>query len=127
MKKPVMSLLLLALASASSLAMADSWKHENGKGRHGREVKQVYWDGHCKVEQKWKKGEYKEKRKCKRPDRYYSDRRYDERRYHDRYHGRPVVQQRYYPAYPAYSNYYPHGERYGRRDPQVSIDIRIRQ
>lgn len=120
MKKTALSLLLLALASVSSVAMADSWKHENGKGRHGRDHKQVYWDGHCKVEQKWKKGEYKEKRKCKRPDRYYSERRYDDRRYG----GRPVVQQR---AYPAYSSYYPHDDRYGRRDPQVNIDIRIRQ
>ena len=127
MKKPAMSLLLLALASVSSVALADSWKHESGKGRHGREYKRVYWDGHCKVEQKWKKGEYKEKRKCKRPDRHYSDRRYDDRRYDERYYGRPVVQQRYYPAN---SHYYPQDEHYGRydrRDPQVNIDIRIRQ
>ncbi|MDK6078508.1 hypothetical protein [Massilia varians] len=119
MKKPAMSLLLLALASVSSAAMADSWKHENGKGRHGREYKQVYWDGHCKVEQKWKKGEYKEKRKCKRPERHYVDRRYDER-----YYGRPVVRQHYYPAS---SHYYPDYGRHERRDPQVNIDIRIRQ
>lgn len=129
MKKPAMSLLLLALASVSSAAMADSWRHDNGKGRHGREYKQVYWDGHCKVEQKWKKGEYKEKRKCKRADRYYSDRRYDDRRhddrrYHERYYGRPVVQQHYYPAS---AQYYPRYERHGSRQPQVNIDIRIRQ
>lgn len=111
--------LLLTLASMSSVAMADPWKDESGKGRHGREYKQEYWDGNCKVEQKWKKGEYKEKRKCKRPDRHYSD-----HRYHDGYYARPAVQQRYYPAH---SNYYPDDYRYGRRDPQVSIDVRIRQ
>lgn len=114
MKKPAISLLLLALASVSSVAMADPWKD----GRHGREYKQEYWDGNCKVEQKWKKGEYKEKRKCKRPDRHYSDRRYD-----DRYDERPVVQERYYPAN---SNYYPDYDRHDRRDPQVNIDVRIR-
>lgn len=128
MKKPAMSLLLVVLASVSSAALADG-----GKGRHGREVKQTYWDGHCKVEQKWKKGEYKEKRKCKGPERYaarhypdrhYSDRRYDDRYYEDRRYERPVVQQRYYPAN---TNYYPDYGRHERRDPQVSIDVRIRQ
>ncbi|MFN3789896.1 hypothetical protein [Massilia sp.] len=116
MKKTATSLLLLALVSVSSAAMADPWKG----GRHGREYKQTYWDGHCKVEQKWKKGEYKEKRKCKRPDRYHA-RRHDDRRYRERYDARPVVYQGYYPAN---SNYYPD---YGRRAPRVDIDIRIRQ
>ncbi len=115
MKKTATSLLLLVLASMSSVAMAD--------GRHGREHKQVYWDGHCKVEQKWKKGEYKEKRKCKRPDRHYSG-RYDDRRYHERYYQHPVAQQGYYPAN---SNHYPDYGRYDPRNPQVNIDIRIRQ
>ena len=124
MKKPLASLLLIALASASSAAMADPWKDESGKGRHGREYKQEYWDGNCKVEQKWKKGEYKEERKCKRPDRHYSDRRYDDRRYDDHRYDRPVVQQRYYPAN---SNYYPDYNRYDEREPQVNIDVRIRQ
>ena len=36
---------------------ATSWAHGH---------KEEYWDGHCKVERKWKKnGEYKEKRKCR--------------------------------------------------------------
>lgn len=114
MKKPAMSLLLVVLASVSSAAMAD-------KGRHGRDHKQEYWDGNCKVEQKWKKGEYKEKRKCKGPSRYV-DRRYDDR--NDGYrHERPVVQRYYAPA----ATYYPDYGRYDRRDPQVNIDIRIRQ
>jgi hypothetical protein len=120
MKKTAMSLLLVTLASVSSVALADSWKDESGKGRHGREYKQEYWDGNCKVERKWEKdGDYKEKRKCKRQDRHYSERRYDDRRY-----DRPVVHQGYYPAN---SNYYPEYSRYDRRDPQVNIDIRIRQ
>ena len=124
MKKPAMSLLLVALASVSSVAMADPWKDESGKGRHGREYKQEYWAGNCKVEKKWEKGEYKEEPKTKLSDRHYSDRRYDDRRYDDRRYERPVVQQRYYPAN---SNYYPDYERYDRRDPQVNIDVRIRQ
>lgn len=119
MKKPAISLLLLALASASSVAMADPWKDESGKGRHGREYKEEFRDGSCKVERKWKKGEYKEERKCKRPERRYSDRHHG-----DRYYERPVVQQRYYPAN---SNYYPDLERYQHREPQVNIDVRIRQ
>lgn len=121
MKKPAISLLLLLLASVSSVAMADSWKDESGKGRHGREYKQEYWDGNCKVERKWEKdGDYKEKRKCKRRDRHYLERHDDDRRYYDR----PVVQQRYYPAN---SNYDPDYHRYDRRDPEVYIDVRIRQ
>ena len=50
-------LLPLALVGFS----ATSWAHDH---RHGH--KEEYWDGHCKVERKWKKnGEYKEKRKCR--------------------------------------------------------------
>lgn len=135
MKKPAMSLLFLALASVSSAAMADPWKDESGKGRHGREYKQEYWDGNCKVERKFKKdGGYKEERKCKGAhrdhadrrydDRNYSDRRYRDYQYDDRRYERPVVQQRYYPAN---SNYYPDYNRYDRRDPEVNIDVRIRQ
>ena len=56
---------------------ADSWKDEIGKGRwrgdYGwgdseRKFKYRTADG-CKVERKWKKGEYEEKVKCK-PGRY---------------------------------------------------------
>ncbi|MFN3734812.1 hypothetical protein [Comamonas testosteroni] len=41
---------------------------------HKREHKEEYWDGHCKVQRKWKSnGEYKEKRKCRnRPEAYYA-------------------------------------------------------
>ncbi|BDT58139.1 hypothetical protein MasN3_16330 [Massilia varians] len=120
MKKSATSLLLLALVSLSSAAMADPWKG----GRHSREHKQTYWDGYCKVEQKWKKGEYKEKRKCKRPDARYAERRYDDRRYREHDVERPVVYQGYYPVN---SYYYPDDGRHARRDPQVNIDIRIRQ
>lgn len=119
MKKTTMSLLLLMLASVSPVAAADPWKDESGKGRHGREYKEEFWDGHCKVERKWKKGEYKEKRKCERPQRHYSDYRYDERRYE-----RPVVQQRYYAPD---SNYYPDYDGYRRSDPEVRIDVRVQQ
>ncbi len=55
---PTVVLLTLPL-----VAMADSWKDEGG---HGREYKEKYWDGNCKVERKFKKhGEVEEKRKCK--------------------------------------------------------------
>lgn len=130
MKKPAMSLLLVALASVSSIASADSWKGESGKGRHGREYKQEFWDGHCKVERKFKKnGDFKEERKCKGPRRDVAQRRYDDRRYDDRYYdrgyrARPVAQQYYYVPQ---SNYYPEYNRYDRREPEVRIDVRIRQ
>jgi uncharacterized protein YcfJ len=39
--------------------------HGHGHGKH----KEVYWDGNCKVERKWKHGEYEEKRKCRGPER----------------------------------------------------------
>ncbi|WPG35297.1 hypothetical protein [Variovorax sp. EBFNA2] len=63
----------LAALFAGSLvapAVADPHKdesgHGRGKGRHSdREYKEEYWDGRCKVERKWEKGEYKEERKCK--------------------------------------------------------------
>lgn len=62
------SLLVLALAAALPLSVsADPDKDESGHGkrRHGREYKETYWDGRCKVERKWDKhGSYKEKRKC---------------------------------------------------------------
>lgn len=67
---------LLAFAGAGTPAFADPYKDESGHGRYeyehmkvkGGERKEAYWDGHCKVERKWKKnGEYKEKRKCEAP------------------------------------------------------------
>jgi len=73
----------LAALLASGLvvpAMADPHKDESGHGRgkswhKDREHKEEYWDGRCKVERKWDKGEYKEKRKCK--DGYARARQYD--------------------------------------------------
>ncbi|ADP14378.1 membrane protein 2 [Achromobacter xylosoxidans A8] len=60
---------LLTLSAAALLtlaplaAQADSDKHRH---RHGREYKEQYWDGACKVERKWKRnGDYQEKRKCR--------------------------------------------------------------
>ncbi len=63
----------LALASLS----AASWAHDDDdhRHRHHRKAhKEEYWDGHCKVERKWKhNGEYKEKRKCRdRPVVYHA-------------------------------------------------------
>lgn len=70
---------LIALL-ASPVASADRWKGESGHGRHhgrhhhhdrhyhGGSHKDVYWDGNCKVERKWKgNGDYKEERHCKSP------------------------------------------------------------
>ena len=59
----------LALASWSAGAWADDHHHRH----HRKDHKEEYWDGHCKVERKWKKnGEYKEKRKCRdRPVAYH--------------------------------------------------------
>lgn len=71
MNNPIKYLLALSLATAPLWASADSWKDESGHGkRHGggREIKEAYWDGHCKVERKFdKSGEYKEERKCRAP------------------------------------------------------------
>jgi surface antigen len=66
-------LLAAAAVLAAPAAFADRDDHDghghghghgHGKG-HGK--KEVYWDGHCKVERKWKHGEYEEKRKCHAP------------------------------------------------------------
>jgi hypothetical protein len=107
MKMTIAALLAVFLTSAATGAAADPWKDESGKGKgHGREYKEEYWDGNCKVERKFKKdGQYKEKRKCKGPrEQVY--------RYYE-----PVVHERvYYPAYAAPV----------RREPEVSIDVRIR-
>lgn len=69
-----------ALALLSTPAIADPWKDESGHGKwrgeygyrdddrrysYGREDKEEFWDGNCKVERKWERsGEYKEERKC---------------------------------------------------------------
>lgn len=106
-------LLPLALMACSSAALADPWKDESGKGRRG-EHKEEYWDGHCKVERKWKKnGDFKEERKCKAPKHHV--RRDDDR--HDR-HYQPVIVQE--PVY------YPPQEAPRRGEPGIEIDVRIR-
>jgi hypothetical protein len=67
-------LLPILLCAVPLIASADSWKDEGGHGRghgHGKH-KEEYWDGNCKVERKFgKDGEYKEKRKCRAPEREY--------------------------------------------------------
>lgn len=128
MKNMLKSMVLLALASSSALAVADPWKDESGKGRHGREFKQEYWDGNCKVEKKWEKGEYKEERKCKRRDRDDEPQRYGGHYYGGHDYGeyrerRPAPRQGYYPS----GGYYdPNYGRHERRAPAVDIDVRIR-
>lgn len=66
--RPVFALLLFA--GATWPVAADPWKDESGHGRRGREWKQEFHDGNCKIERKWEKdGGYKEERKCSRlPD-----------------------------------------------------------
>jgi len=61
---PLLALSTAALLSLAPLAAeADSDRHEH---RHGREYKEKYWEGNCRVERKWKRnGEYQEKRKCR--------------------------------------------------------------
>jgi hypothetical protein len=61
---PLLALSTAALMSLAPMAAeADSDRHHH---RHGREYKEKYWDGACKVERKWKRnGEYTEKRKCR--------------------------------------------------------------
>lgn len=59
----------LALAAAAGVlagapARADDDGHHGRGHGHGKH-KEAYWDGDCKVERKWKHGEYEEKRKCK--------------------------------------------------------------
>lgn len=61
----------IALITTPLTSRAHDHRHHH---HHKREHKEEYWDGHCKVERKWKSnGEYKEKRKCKnRPAAYHA-------------------------------------------------------
>ena len=64
-----LALIAVALATAlpplSASADPDKDKSGHGKRKHGREYKEEYWDGNCKVERKWDKhGSFKEERKC---------------------------------------------------------------
>lgn len=68
--------LTFALAPLSALAgRDDDDDHHHHRHHHHRKhsYKQEFWDGHCKVERKWKNGSYKEKRKCRdRPMVYHA-------------------------------------------------------
>ncbi len=72
-------LLVLGFAiSWAGPAFADPWRNESGKGRERGHYERGRWDeprdrkvkfrtaDGCEIEQKWKKGEYEEKVKCKR-------------------------------------------------------------
>ena len=91
------SVLLAAMAAvlAAPVAMADRDDHDHGRGHeHGRghdherehdharghdhdhghghahgKHKEEFWDGSCKVTREWKNGDYREKRKCREPQR----------------------------------------------------------
>jgi surface antigen len=72
------SILLAALAVvlAAPAAMADRDDHEHGRGHgHGHgwghdKQKEEFWEGNCLVTREWKHdGEFKEKRKCRAPER----------------------------------------------------------
>ncbi len=58
--------LLPALLCALPLSvLADHDDHGHRHKHKGGSYKEEFWDGHCKVERKWKRnGEFKEKRKC---------------------------------------------------------------
>lgn len=61
------SAVLVALPALSLSAAADPWKDESGHGRrhHHYKGKQVFYDGPCKIERKWKgNGGYKEDVEC---------------------------------------------------------------
>lgn len=62
------TIILAALAAccAAPAAFADPG-HGHGHAWGHDKHKQEYWDGDCKVERKWKHGEYEEKRKCRAP------------------------------------------------------------
>ncbi|KOF53800.1 MULTISPECIES: hypothetical protein [unclassified Achromobacter] len=73
LSRPCTGLLNLSAAALLALApFAAEADHDRHRHRHGREYKEKYWDGACKVERQWKRnGEYREKRKC-RPDYGYA-------------------------------------------------------
>lgn len=65
--------LLPALLCAFSVSVwADHGDRGHRHKHHGGSYKEEFWDGHCKVERKWKRnGEYKEKRRCGERPRVY--------------------------------------------------------
>lgn len=102
----------VALPAASLPAAADPWKDESGHGRHGRHYhghgggKQVFYDGPCRIERKWKgNGGYKEEARC--PGYAYGPAYYA----YPAYYHPPVV---YGPAFHGYP---------APRGPSISITI----
>lgn len=66
MKKPSIYLLalLLGVVAIHPARADDDDDHDDDRPRHHHKHKEKFYDGNCKVERKWKDGEYEEKRKC---------------------------------------------------------------
>lgn len=63
----VLPALLLAIP-LTAFADDDDDDDDRYERRYGRESKQTFYDGNCKIERKFKKnGDFKEERKCKGP------------------------------------------------------------
>ncbi|WP_167772528.1 glycine zipper 2TM domain-containing protein [Ramlibacter henchirensis] len=75
---PLIASMLLTVISYSPSALADH--DDRGHRRHGgREFKEEFWDGNCKVERKFEKdGDYKEKIECKGGDHRHRHAHYKE-------------------------------------------------
>ena len=67
---PLIASIALTLLGLSPLALADDDGRGHGRGKGGgREFKEEYWDGNCKVERRLERdGDYKEKIECKGGD-----------------------------------------------------------
>lgn len=65
--------LLPALLCALPLSVLAGHDDHGHRHKHkGGDYKEKFWDGHCKVERKWKRnGEFKEKRKCNAQPQVY--------------------------------------------------------
>lgn len=62
----------MMLAAAPALADDDDRRRHRHHHHHGHGGKQVFYDGHCKVERKWNgHGGYKEEVKCRPPAHAY--------------------------------------------------------
>ncbi|OON60877.1 hypothetical protein B0920_18200 [Massilia sp. KIM] len=73
MKRIALTLLPALLLAIQAPASAHGRHGHGHHGHHGHGYKETYWDGHCKVERKYKHGGYKEKRKCRAPSYAYYD------------------------------------------------------
>lgn len=72
MRTPILLAALAAvLAAPVAHADRDDDDHHGHGHKHKHKHKEEYWDGNCKVERKWKHGEYEEKRKCRAPETVY--------------------------------------------------------